>query len=342
MPKNSSGGGRRRGLGINREKYVKRETMNKRGEKMRNALITGLIILVAIIAIVMFSGCTMVKISAADDINMSASLMDSGENRLDKIDHDVETGVYSSSKIRLMASKTDYEEALKILNNATTDYEEEKDIIRLNKILCNSNLDYIDSYQNLINCLDHLDKSSAYMVAEDFDESRSELKLAENDLNSTLPAIRSAKEKIFGIDIDKVPIESKSNIQESRAVIEQSEKIVLEMGEIISGMYPFLDGMKHLIKATDYMEKEEWHNAELELGETSTDFSKSRNIFMSLENSEFTEVSTQTIEMLGVLEKMIEAIEHYETGCKYADKGNFEKAVDEFMEGDSIFLGTTW
>ncbi len=46
--------------------------------------------------------------------------------------------------------------------------------------------------------------------------------------------------------------------------------------------------------------------------------------------------------MLGMLEKMIEAIEHYETGCKYADKGSFEKAVDEFMKGDSVFLGTTW
>ena len=309
---------------------------------MRNAPITGLIILVAITAIVMFSGCTMVKISAADDINMSALLMDSGWNRLDKIDQYVETGVYSSSKIGLMASKTDYEEALKILNNATTDYEEEKDIIELNKILCNYNLDYIDMYLNLIDSLDHLDKSSAYMVAEDIDKSRYELKLAENDLNSTLPSIRSAKEKIFGIDINMVPIESKSNIQESRAVIEQSEKMVLETGEMISGMYPFLDGMEHLIKATDYMEKEEWHNAELEFGETSIGFSKSRNIFMSLENSEFTEVSIPTIEMLGMLEQMIEAIDHYETGCKYADRGNFEKAEDEFMKGYSALGGTTW
>lgn len=306
---------------------------------MRKASLTGLIF---IVAIVMFSGCVGEKISAADDINMSASLMDSGLNRFDKIDRDIEAGVYSSSKIGLMASKTDYEEALKILNNATTDYEEEKDIIKLNKILCNYNLDYIDSSQNLIDYLDHLDKASAYMVAEDIDKSRSELKLAENDLNSTLPSIRSAKEKIFGIDINTVPIESKSNIQESRADIEQSEKMVLEMGEMISGMDPFLDGMEHLNKATDYVEKEEWHNAELELGDSSKDLSKSRNIFISLENSEFTEVSTLSIEMLGVLEKMIEAIEHYETGCKYADKGSFEKAVDEFMKGDLVFWGTTW
>ena len=309
---------------------------------MRKAPITCLIVIVAIAAIVMFSGCVEEKISAADDINMSGSLMDSGWNRFDKIDRDIEAGVYSSSKIGLDASKTDYEEALKILNNATTDYEEEKDIIELNKIMCNYNLDYIEADHNLINCLDHLDKSSAYMVAEDIDESRSELKLAENALNSTLPFIRSAKEKIFGIDINTVPVESKSNIQECRADIEQSEKMVLETGEIISGMYPFLDGMEHLIKATDYMEKEKWHSAELELGETSTDFSKSRNIFMSLKNSEFTEVSAPTIEMLGVLEKTVEAIEHYETGCKYADRGSFEKAADEFMKGYSALGGTTW
>ena len=309
---------------------------------MRKEPITGIIVIVAIAAIVMFSGCVEEKISAADDIDMSGSLMDSGWNRLDKIDRDIEVGAYSSSKIRLVASKTDYEEALKILNDATTDYEEENDIIELNKILCNYNLDYIDSYRNLIDCLCHLDKSSAYMVAEDIDGTRSELKLAENALNSTLPPIRSAKEKIFGIDINTAPIESKSNIQESRADIEQSEEMMLENGEFIAGMYPFLNGMEHLIKATDYMEKEEWYSAELELGETSTDFSKSRNIFMPLKNSEFTEVSAPTIEMLGMLDKMVEAIGHYETGCKYADRGSFEKAADEFMKGYSALGGTTW
>lgn len=287
-----------------------------------------LIVLVALVSVVIFAGCVEEKISAAEDINRAVSLMETGDIRIEKIK--LETGAYSDAKTKLAASEVDYEEALKILNNVTTDYDDEKDTIRTAKVACSYSLDCIAAFQNLIICLEHLDKVSAYMEGEDTVSMRSELKLAEEALNDTMPFISAAKEKCFSIDADTVPVESKSGLLEDQVSIEQSEKIILENGVLISGMHPFIDGIEHMLKATEYMEKEEWHSAELEFGKCSTDFSESKVVFANLKNSEFAEISVPAISMHGILTKMLEALPHFEAGCRYADRGNFEKAEEEF------------
>jgi outer membrane murein-binding lipoprotein Lpp len=296
---------------------------------MKKKTISGLIVIAAIVMVAMFAGCIEdEKISASDDINISVSLMNSGATRIEKID--LEAGEYSDAKAKLTASKVDYEEAFKILNNATTDYDEEKKIIETNKIICSYSLDDIDALQNITICLEHLDKASAYIESDDIASFRSELKLAEDALNDASSFIFTAKEKCFSIDIDTVPIESKSEILENRISIEQNEKMISENGEIISGMYPFADGMENMLKAIDYINNEDWHSAELEFGYCSPDFSKSKDTFNNLKNSEFTEVSVPAIEMYGILSKLLEALPHFEAGCRYASKGNFNKAEDEF------------
>ena len=62
--------------------------------------ITGIItVFIAIIVITMFSGCTNEKISAAEDINMATSLINSGADRIENINFE-EDG-YSDAKIKL-------------------------------------------------------------------------------------------------------------------------------------------------------------------------------------------------------------------------------------------------
>lgn len=296
---------------------------------MKKKTIAGLIVIAAIVLVAMFAGCIEEeKISASDDIEISSRLMDSGATRLGEID--LEAGAYSDAKAKLRASKVDYEEALKILNNATTDYDEEKKIIETYKIICSYSLDGIAALQNLTICLEHLDKALAYMEGMDIASIRSELKLAEDALNDASPFISTAKEKCFSIDVDTVPIESKSEILYARILFEQDEKMFSEFGEMISGMYPLVDGMEHMLKAVDYMEKEYWHSAELEFGKCYFDFSKSKDTFINLKNSEFTEISVPAIEMYGLLSEMLEALPHLEAGCRYASIGDFEKAEEEF------------
>jgi tetratricopeptide (TPR) repeat protein len=231
----------------------------------------------------------------------------------------LETGAYSDAKAKLAASKVDYEEALKLLNNATTDYDAEKDAIRTAKVVCSYSLDSIAAFQNLIVCSEHLDKVSAYVEGDDTASMRSELKLAEDALDDALPLISAAKEKCFSIDVDTVPVESKSELLEDRISIEQSEKIILEFGVLISGMHPYIDGMEHMLKASKYMGKEEWHGAELEFSKCPADFSESKDI-----------IADPAISIYGILTKMLEALPHFEAGCRYADRGNFKKAEEEF------------
>ena len=298
----------------------------------------GLIVIIAVVSIVLFAGCVEEehveeerveeKISAAEDVNIAISLMKTGATRIEKIR--LETGAYSDAKAKLAASKVDYEEALKILNNTTTDYDDEKDAIKTAKVVCSYSLDGIAALQNLIICSEHLDKVSAYAEGDDVASMKSELKLAEDALNDALPFISAAKEKCFSIDANTVPVESRSKLLEDRISIEQSEKVILEFGVLISGMHPYIDGVEHMLKATKYMQNEEWHRAELEFSKCPADFSESKDTLADLKNSEFVEISVPAIARYGILTKMLDALPHFEAGCRYADRGNFKKAEREF------------
>lgn len=298
----------------------------------------GLIIIIAIVSIVIFAGCVEEehveeervekKISAAEDIYRAILLIENGATRIEKIR--LEIGAYSDAKTKLTASEVDYEEALKILNNAATDYDDETDAIRTAKVMCSYNLDRVAAFRILIICSEHLDKVDAYAEGDDFASMRSELELAEDALNDALPFISTAKEKCFSIDIDTAPVESRSELLENRISIEQSEKMTLELGMLISGMQPYIDGMEHMLKGTKYMQYEEWHKAELEFGKCPADFSESKDTFADLKNSEFAEISVPAIAIYGILTKTLDALPHFEAGCRYADRGNFKKAEKEF------------
>ena len=297
-----------------------------------------LIAIIAIVSIVIFAGCVEEehveeerveeKISAAEDIHRAILLIGNGATRIEKIR--LEIGAYSDAKTKLTASEVDYEEALKILNNAATDYDDEKDAIRTAKVMCSYNLDRVAAFRNLIICSEHLDKVDAYAEGEDFASMRSELKMAENALNDALPFIATAKEKCFNIDIDTAPIESRSELLENRISVEQNGKMTLEFGMLISGMHPFIDGTEHMQKAVRYMQNEEWHRAELEFNKCPTNFSESKDTLEDLKNSEFVEISVPAIARYGMLTKMLDALPHLEAGCRYADMGNFKKAEREF------------
>lgn len=261
---------------------------------------------------------------------MSALLIDSGESRVEKID--LTSSSYSDAKNKLAASKFDFEEALRILNNATTDYDEEKMIIDTNKIIIGFNLDIILALENLIIHIEHFNKANAYLTGEDVTSAKSEIKLAEDALNKATPLISSAKEKIFRIDIDTIPVESRSGILEDRNGIEKIDKILTDYSKMISGMYPFIDGMEHMLKANDYVLNEQWKSAEFEFNNSNSDIMKSKDIFIGLKNSEFSEISVSAIELDGILKKLLETLSHFETGSTYASQGNFVKANEEFTK----------
>jgi len=303
---------------------------------MKRTALGVLIVIVAMATVAIFSGCVGGKISAIDDIITSSSLMNSGETRVAEID--LEAGAYSDAKIKLTAAKVDYQEALKILDNATTVFDAEKEIIELNKVICSYSLDSIAALQKFTVFMEHMDKVVAYMEGavnvepDDIALIRSELKLADDALDDTAPLISTAKEKCFSIDMDTVPIQSKSGILEDRLSLEQSEKLISEYGEMISGDYSLVDGVERMLEAAEYMEQEHWHTAQLWFGECSADLSKSRDIFMNLKNSEFAEISTSAIEIYVPLTEVLEAVDHLEAGCGYADRGDFSKAEKEFNE----------
>lgn len=153
-----------------------------------------LVVFLGIILLMSFSGCAENKVSAAEDINTSVSLIDSADFKVENAISSINEGTYTSSKTGLRAARVDYEEALKILNNASSDYEEETQDIERYIIFAETGLDTVSYSENLILVMEHLDKSVAHLSAEDMDLSRKELDKASEALNNSTVYLSSAKE----------------------------------------------------------------------------------------------------------------------------------------------------
>jgi len=275
------------------------------------------------------------EVSAENDLKRAIALMDSGKTRLKDVS--LESGAYSASKTKLKASKTDYDEALKILNGAESENDDEKNKIEIYQVVCGYTLDEIAAVQNVITCMEYFDKAFAYVGGDNIVSARSELKLAEDALKKSQPFISEAKKKSQSIDINTVPAEFKSHIQEDKDSIEKNEKMISEFSDMISGLYPFMDGMGYMLTATDYVENEKWTKAKIEFSKAFSSFTASQNKFITLKNSQFSEISVSAIELESILTKMLVAVDHFEKGCEYADKGNLKKSEEEFDKGAAEF-----
>lgn len=304
--------------------------MNRRSKLTLN--IKYLVVFVGLLVAVSASGCMESKASAAEEINISFSLISSAESRFENVGSSIEAGTYTDAKTELRASRVDFEEALKILDNASSDSEEENQAIERYKILAESGLDRVNCSEYTITALEHLDKFAAHISSEDLDLSRKELDKTNEALNNSSAYLISAKEKIFSIDPDSVPVEEKSSIILLRSDLEVAEKMHLELQEMINGMYPYVDGFKHFINAGEYIDNEEWGKAADEFADSSVDFAESKKELENLRDSEYSEISVAVIEFYGLMTQMEEDLPHFEAGCRYMDQGRYSQAEEEFSK----------
>ncbi|MDY9927589.1 hypothetical protein [Methanosarcina sp.] len=297
------------------------------------------LVLLGLVSVMFFSGCVENevsaaevenKLSAAEEIDTSFLLINSAESRIVSIRQDIESGTYTTAKTSLKASKIDFEEALKILNDTSSDYEEENQEIERYKTLAESGLDRVSSLESLLIAMEHFDKSFAYMYSEEFNLSKKELDKTNEALNDSAVSLNSAKEKVFTIDPNSVPVEQKSSIILLQDDLETSETMHVEVRKMINGMYPCMDGYECLSKGIEYGDVEKWDKAADEFEKASNKFSESQKILEKLKDSEYSEVSVGAIEMCGLLMKMQKDLPHFEAGCRYMEKGRYSQAQKEF------------
>lgn len=291
-----------------------------------------LVIILGIMLVISFSGCVGNKVSAAEEINTSVSLIESADLKVESALSTIGEGTYTASKTGLKAARIDYEEALKILNNASSDYEEETQDINRYIIFAETGLDTVSYSENLILVMEHLEKSVAHLSAEDMDLSRKELDKASEALNNSTVYLSSAKEKIISIDPDSVPVEQKSYVTIQREGLETEEIMSSELRQMINGMYPYLDGSEHFFNALEYFEAEEWDKAADEYNSSSLKFSDSQKIMEEFKDSDYSEISVASIEICGVLTQLEKDLPHLEAGCRYMGKGRYSQADAEFSK----------
>lgn len=297
------------------------------------------LVLMGLFLTIIFSGCVENevstaevdnKVSAAEEINTSSLLINRAENRSISVKEDMGSGTYITAKMSLDASETDFEEALKILNSASSDYEEERQDIKRYKILAEAGLDRVHSLQSFIIAMEHFDKSFAYMYSEEFDSSKEEIDKMNEALNDSAVLLSSAKEKVFMLDLDSVPVEEKSSIVLLRDDLETSEIMYAELRALMSGMYPYMEGFNFFSKGLEYFKAESWGEAADEFGKASEKFSESQQILEKLKDSEYSEVSVGVIQICGFLAQLKEDLPHLEAGCRYMETSHYAQADEEF------------
>lgn len=315
------------------------------GTRKKTILGRNVLVLLGLLLTILFSGCAENeasaaevenKVSAAEEINTSILLINNAESRIMSIREDIESGTYTAAKMNLKASETDFEEALNILNNASSDYEEENQYIERYKILAEGGLDRVHSLRSLLIAMEHFDKSLAYMYSEEFDLSKEEMDKMNEALNDSSVSSSSAKEKIFKIDPNLVPVEQKSTIILLRDDLETSEIMYVELREMMSGMYPYMDGAEYFSNGLEYVKAEKWDKAADEFGKASNKFSESQKILEKLKDSEYSEVSVEAIEICGFLTQLGEDLPHLEAGCRYMEKDRYSQAEKEFAKISSF------
>jgi len=291
------------------------------------------------------SGCVGSKTSAAEEINTSTSLVNSAELKLKGALSDRDIGSYAEAKTKLKASRVEFEEALKILNNATSDYEEENQMIETFKVFAAVGIDRVNASENLISTYEHIDKFEAYsdlgfenMNSEDFNKVRFELDKAIEGLNNSITNTSSARVKLSSLNIDSVPVGQKSNYTIIESDLEYTEKLSSDTKEMVNGLSLSVDGLEALYNSIEYAESEEWDKAANECANSSVKFSESVKIFQKLQDSEFTEVSDIAIEYYGNFEyeNIEELLTHYEAACRYMSEGKESQALEEFDKVSSI------
>ncbi|MEZ5335286.1 MAG: hypothetical protein R2741_08640 [Methanolobus sp.] len=284
------------------------------------------ILLVLLILMLSASGCTEQGSNAQEEIDIADSLMISAYEMLE----DIDPAYPSDAENRLYASQVSYEDALEILENIETKDAEQQKLIGIDIIRCKYSLESIEAEKHLIDCYTHLTKASSYISAEEYDKAHEEISLFNSAISEASLNAENAKELADEIDIDEVPIESKSDLIYERESIYDTKQIISEFSNIQAALNYEVNGLESYNRALENMDNEEWGKAEVNFNGTVSNLSLSNDIFIELQDSEYSEISTVSIEINSAFDYMITFSEHCETACGYMDDGKIRPANAEF------------
>jgi hypothetical protein len=287
------------------------------------------IILVVLVTMLSMSGCVEEKeeqSAASKNIELATSLMASGDELIEDLDTDSPT----DARNRLYAAKVSYEESLELLENTSTEDLGEQKLIDVNTIICDYYLESIAAEEDLLDCYDHLSKARTYISLEEYDEAYKEISKFGTSVDSAMPNLENAKELSSQMEMDDVPLELKPVLIYDRESVYTNLDISSEFLSLEKSLYSQVDGFKNQDKALEYMDEEEWGDAQTYFEYTVSNFTETRDILADLEDSEYSELSITSIESVIVYNASIAFAEHCGKACGYMDDNNYDKADEEF------------
>jgi hypothetical protein len=286
------------------------------------------IIMVVLVVMLSISGCVEEEkqSAASKNIELATSLMASGEELIEDMDTDSTT----DARNRLYAAKVSYEESLELLENTNTEDPEEQKLIDVNTIICNYYLESIAAEEDLLDCYDYLSKARTYISLEEYAEAKKEISKFGTSVDSAMPNLENARELSSEIEMDDVPLELKPVLIYDRESVFTNLDISSELLILEKSLYSQVDGLENLDMALEYMDEEEWEDAQNYFEYTVSNFTETRDILADLEDSQYSELSISSIESVIIYDASITFAEHCGKACEYMAKDNYDKADEEF------------
>lgn len=325
--------------------------------KKQNPLISGLLILSIIISI-FASGCidsTPPKKYVCSDGSVVDSLSKcpkieeytEWENTKDRVNNLITSTARNLQKIDLTSGNIKYTEielkvnearsdiglAISILEKAKIEYPKKEKEIKSLLVKVNYLSYFADFLEGFyIDGMGHLDKGFRYVKYSEYNKAKIEILEAEKGISKSQTSIASMKEILNEIEND--PQSDKTILNEE--FFEKADELLSDFKTLVSGLIGMVNGAEYVEYANEYIDTKDWEKAEKSYRNAKIEFSKSKEIFAKLKDSDNVEISIVAIDMYALTKSIEEVSSHMEMGLKYAKEGDTTKAYLEFNKAKDI------
>ena len=251
-----------------------------------------LIICLITVGFVVISGCT----SAKDDIAKSKSLMDSGMNKNNNINVNGDQTNSDLAIDKMDSAKSDYQQALDILNAAKTDSDDEKQLIAQYKTICEASIQYLDARKSFVNALNHYDKMTSYLSANDYTSAKNELTQTKKYTKNAIAGYNKAKATFSAIPCPLTP------------TIDYRIKGLNTYSTLLDGVNYLILGSENVADAQS-ISSSNTATAKNYLIEAKSNFQNAKDIFDNLKTSDDSASSTGAIKLSDLCKNMNDRID---------------------------------
>ena len=244
---------------------------------------------------------------ASKEIEQSRLIYNNGIERILNVDYS--QGMTQSNQLE--ATKTEFQQAIKILKDAKTSNSDQKKTIEIYKLIGDSSIKIADAEIEMLKVINSLNKLGAYENSNDYQGAREELRQTKVLFSNVMTQLSSAKSTANAIDQNNAYPEIRGFIVNLQKGLNNLDNFK-DFTTLFDGVDLLYSGMEHLKNADKYIAMNDASNTKQEISDAKSDFGKAKPIFDSLKNSQIIVISTLSIQKSSAIDQVNNALSQIE------------------------------